>query len=55
LGTWREQRKNEKKAPTPATPKLKRKKIKALWGHAEPSHWLHNPPLKTGGTYCDTY
>jgi hypothetical protein len=22
-------------------PKLKRKKIKALWVHAEPSHWLH--------------
>jgi hypothetical protein len=25
----------------PPNPKLKRKKIKALWVHAEPYHWLH--------------
>jgi hypothetical protein len=38
------QRKKEKKTsppPPPPTPKLKRKKFKALRVHAEPSHWLH--------------
>jgi hypothetical protein len=38
-GTCWEQRKNEPKSSPP--PKLKRKKIKALWVHAEPYHWLH--------------
>jgi hypothetical protein len=28
-------------SPRPRPPKLKRKKIKALCVHAEPSHWLH--------------
>ncbi len=35
-GKW----KNSSPPPHP-NPKLKRKKIKALWLHAEPSHWLH--------------
>jgi len=44
------QRKNEKKFLPPTAPKLKRKKIKALWVHAEPSHWLHEISLfKTWG------
>jgi hypothetical protein len=30
-----------KKKPSPTHPKLKRKNIKALRVHAEPSHWLH--------------
>jgi hypothetical protein len=49
----------------------KEKKNKALWVHAEPSHWLHEisisktichhflpgliPPLEIGGTYIYTY
>ncbi len=42
-GTYWEQRKNEKKSssPRPQIQNLKGKKIKALQGHAEPSHWLH--------------
>jgi hypothetical protein len=43
-GTCWEQRENEKNPPPlspPPHPKLKRKKIKALSVHAEPSHWLH--------------
>jgi hypothetical protein len=41
-GTCWEQMKNEENpTPTPQHPKLKRKKIKALSVHAEPSHWLH--------------
>jgi hypothetical protein len=40
-GTWWEQRKNEKKSSPHPHPKLKRKKIKALWVHTKPSHWLH--------------
>ncbi len=50
LGTWWElignlkercweQRKNEKNPPP--YPNLKRWKIKAIWMHTEPSHWLH--------------
>jgi hypothetical protein len=30
-----------KKIPPSPHPKLKRKKIKALWVHVEPSHWVH--------------
>jgi hypothetical protein len=40
-GTCWEQRKNEKKSSFPPTQNLKEKRIKALWVHAEPSHWLH--------------
>jgi hypothetical protein len=40
-GTCWEQRKNLKIPPPPPQPKLERKKIKELWVHAEPSHWLH--------------
>jgi hypothetical protein len=40
-GTCWEQRKNEKKILPPTHTKLKIKKTKALWVHAEPSHWLH--------------
>jgi len=53
LGTWREHVGNKGKwkkkipptnpTPIPLSPpkKLKRKQIKALWVHVEPSHWLH--------------
>jgi len=44
LGTWREhvweQRNFFKKSFCPP-PQTWKKKIKALWVHAEPSHWLH--------------
>jgi hypothetical protein len=41
LRTCWEQRKNEKNPPPqPRHLKLKREKIKALWVHAAPSHWL---------------
>jgi hypothetical protein len=45
-GTFWEQSKIRKKKSSPPSsppqPKLKRKnKIKALWGHAESSYWLH--------------
>jgi len=35
-GKW-----NISSPPPHPNPKLKRKRIKALWVHAEPSHWLH--------------
>ncbi len=43
MGTHWEQRENEKNSSPPPhpNPKLKRKRVKALWVHAEPSHWLH--------------
>jgi hypothetical protein len=44
MGTWREHVGNKGKMkkilPSP-TQNLKEIKIKALWMHAEPSHWLH--------------
>jgi hypothetical protein len=42
-GTGWEQMKKIKilPSPPPSNPKLQRKQIKALWVHAEPSHWLH--------------
>ncbi len=42
LGTCWEQRKNEK-----------RKEIKALWVHAEPSHWLHE--ISISKTVCQHF
>ncbi len=42
-GTCEGQRKKWKneKIPPPTPPNLKENKIKALWVHSEPSHWLH--------------
>ncbi len=42
LGNILGQRKNEKiPRPLRKTKNLKENEIKALWVHAEPSHWLH--------------
>jgi len=44
MGNEGEKKKRKKTVPPPPPPptpqKLKRKEAKALWVHAEPSHWL---------------
>jgi hypothetical protein len=39
-----------KKKSSPHHPKLKRKKLEALWVHAEPSHWQHE--ISISKTVC---
>jgi hypothetical protein len=39
--------------PSPTTQNLKERKKKALWVHAEPSHWLHE--ISISKTVCDNF